>query len=287
MKPSRIKSISFAFFTFTSMYLTKSFAASDELNPKSLYESIVSHVQSHMPLSNSPEATRGVSKVPLWRKNAVTECQNLLTQISGSIVSQTLKTFGFKNLVHKTTIQKVVSIIKTGILLTGEKVPIYEPIGLSLGKNIPGKIFLDLSQLNEPIRYQNFFNFSDNYKNPQIGADKEAVYLVFDLSVLDSLKFHISILGWTAYGKYIPEQHFHWTQKANIEDFLQWALTLNEGTLPPSPGEVVVYQDIPLLGLKSIWVSQSSANAMRDLLEQNGIIKVNGFDLKDFIRSPQ
>ena len=192
--------------------------------------------------------------------------------------SQLFRNERFANLKHITDWEKIVSIIKSGGLLTGEKVPV-PPTGVGLGANRRGKVFLDVSKeesppsANEQCRYSHSCSGERGIEH----GDLQAVILIFDLTALDSLKFHASSQGWLRYGEFDPSTDLHYQMsQSDVQRYFD-----NKGF-----GEIVLYEDLPLKFLKSIWVHPQKREDLLKALDKAGIAQINGKTVAEMVVSP-
>lgn len=201
---------------------------------------------------------------------------------SPNFFSQKFAQAGFTFLVHKTEPEKLVSILKMGAQVTGEKVPI-PPTGVGRGANIPNKTFMDLTKhlvapAAEPPGYYSFGWASQTVdgETVTIATDLDGYILVFSLQALNHLKFHASSHGHIRYGRYDPTTDLH------FENF-EFANTYFERK---SFGEVVFYEDVPVTYLEAVWVHPEKRNLILEALHREGVSKINGRTIESIVVSP-
>jgi hypothetical protein len=184
------------------------------------------------------------------------------------------KQAGFNYLISKTNPQKVVSMIKMGALVTGDKVPL-APTGIGIGANRPGKVFFDLTAFNDVPKDEAISFFSSSYginKGVESG-DLALVAVVVDLEALSKLKYHVSGAGWINYGAYSPSSDLLSSKPSTYEPFFRKGLF----------GEVVFYEDVPFKFVRSIWVHPDKRAELLKTLRDNGILEINGKSIEEFI----
>lgn len=178
---------------------------------------------------------------------------------------------------HATRLDKVASVIKTGGLVTGEKVPI-KPTGGGLGDNRPGQVFFDLTKFTTPPPRDESQFYCMNWASDDIDfCDFAKAILIFDLEALATSRFHLCGNGWK-YGDYEMFGKFssyHWRQREDV---------LREYFAAKKWGEVVFYEDMPIRFLKEIWVHERSAASLIKSLKLADIEMINGKPLTDVIK---
>lgn len=102
---------------------------------------------------------------------------------------------GFKFLEHKTQLSKLVSIVKQGGILTGDKVPV-PPTGAGLGGNRPGQTYFFLGTEAKPDKASMTSRFSHGYdiKTRVANGDLSMGIIIVDIDAMENARFRISSL---------------------------------------------------------------------------------------------
>lgn len=179
---------------------------------------------------------------------------------------------GFTQIVHTTRPENLVKILQSGKLIPGKAVKgaLYgDPIGNH------DAIFMTLLQLD------------DAYRNVLQGTGNRMPILVFNqVAVLDKLPFHASV-GFP-FGKFVKYDvsDGSYTRSAHSLDkeaFQSFAFN-------PSAklgNEIVVYGELPLIGLSKILVKKGSKEALIKELKEQNIASPNHLDWEDLIAEVQ
>lgn len=190
--------------------------------------------------------------------------------------SHIVKSHGYKCLTHCTQKEKVLSILKSGYLFTGDKVP-YPPTGCGLGANRSEELFFDISKKRESpdsIQFHSIYTYGTLENGGEFG-DLEAITLIFQLSVLDNTKFHISSSGWK-YGAFdIASDYRYNMPKDRLISLMQ----------QDTCGEVVLYESVSIDHLIGIWVHPTKKIQAIDYFKQNHITSVNNILIEDFLNA--
>lgn len=182
---------------------------------------------------------------------------------------------GYTFLKHKTQLEKVVSILKSGYLFTGDKVP-FKETGVGLGGNRSGMVFFDPTKHTKSPDSISFHSFSYSCWNKEESGDLAAVTLIFKLNVLDQAKYHVSSYGWSRYGHFESNRDYRYDMDPE---------KLHE-CLKSYSGEVVFYHDVSIAQLAGIWVHPSKTAQIIDYLKSHQITTINQIPVEKFFQEP-
>lgn len=180
---------------------------------------------------------------------------------------------GYTYLIHKTRLEKIPSIVKTGYLFTGDKVP-YQVTGCGLGGNRYGKVFFSAIQHQKSPENQRFHSFT-SWRTISGGyeGDLKAITLVFQLNVLQNAKYHVSCSGMRHHGDYAVGDYRYDMPENSLNN------VISKGTC----GEVVLYEDVSIKQLSAIWVHPTKKDEVIQWLKNHEVSSVNGKSIEEVI----
>jgi len=181
---------------------------------------------------------------------------------------------GFTYLTHFTRWEKLPSILKTGYLFTGDKVP-FKSSGGSIGGNQPNRVFFDATKFTHCPNSIAFHSSSYSSFNGQQSGDLAHVTLIFELNVLKNAKFHVSSSGYIMRGDFSKNDYRH---DMTLEKLNEQLKKSKDGC-----GELVVYENVSTKSLAGLWVHPSRKQEMVNFLKDNSIATINDTPVEEFV----
>ena len=184
--------------------------------------------------------------------------------------SNVIREKGYIYLQHKTTLDKISSIIKTGMIV---------PFGSIAGQTQgcagvhSDRVFFDPTKHKTSPNSIEYHSSSYSCVSGQENGDLKHATFVFDPKILDeSSDFHISSCGWINYGDFDPLTDYDCSEPLT-----------NLRTMPHI-GEIVIKHSVPLKHLTSIFVHPSIKDeVVKKLKEKKELLSVNGSPVHDYI----
>lgn len=193
-----------------------------------------------------------------------------IVQPKTQVVSSIFKKHGFSFLKHATTKKNLPSILKTGYLLKSS-----QHTGIR-GTSFKDQVFFDATQFTETPDSIEWHAESYACDKDYVYGDLAKITLIFDLVILDNTVHHVATAGWH-YGVFnaLDQQDYLCAMDTTKLD----AILENRSEC----GEVVVYKDVSLKNLVSIWVHPHKRDETIDYLKSNRIKSINGIPVEQFV----